>query len=111
MVWWLFAVKSIVLTFTILNALGSSGVKSCGLTLIWFDAVVLRQDDLSKYGLSIWVRFRGCERLRELTAQQQSGGERAVSTALYLLALQSMSAVPFRCADEINQVTYVCCAF
>lgn len=61
------------------------------------------EDDLSKYGLSICVRFRGSERLRELTAQQQSGGERAVSTALYLLSLQTLSAVPFRCADEINQ--------
>uniref|UniRef100_A0A2P2I297 Structural maintenance of chromosomes protein 5 n=1 Tax=Hirondellea gigas TaxID=1518452 RepID=A0A2P2I297_9CRUS len=61
------------------------------------------EDELSKYGLSICVRFRGSERLRELTAQQQSGGERAVSTALYLLALQTLSAVPFRCADEINQ--------
>ncbi|KAA0204071.1 hypothetical protein HAZT_HAZT007478 [Hyalella azteca] len=62
------------------------------------------EDDLSKYGLTIWVRFRGSEKLRELTAMQQSGGERAVSTALYLLALQTMSTVPFRCADEINQV-------
>ena len=61
------------------------------------------EDDLAKYGLSICVKFRGNERLRELTAQQQSGGERAVSTALYLLALQTLSAVPFRCADEINQ--------
>ncbi|KAF2354453.1 P-loop containing nucleoside triphosphate hydrolase [Trinorchestia longiramus] len=61
------------------------------------------EDDLSKYGLSICVRFRGSEKLRELTAQQQSGGERAVSTALYLLALQTLSTVPFRCADEINQ--------
>ncbi|XP_042231794.1 structural maintenance of chromosomes protein 5-like [Homarus americanus] len=61
------------------------------------------EDDFSKYGIMIKVRFRDNDRLRELTAQHQSGGERAVSTALYLLALQSLTSVPFRCVDEINQ--------
>ncbi|KAK8731079.1 hypothetical protein OTU49_007795 [Cherax quadricarinatus] len=60
-------------------------------------------DDFSKYGIVIKVRFRDNDRLRELTAHHQSGGERAVSTALYLLALQSLTTVPFRCVDEINQ--------
>ena len=31
------------------------------------------------------------------------GGERSVSTALYMMALQSLTKVPFRCVDEINQ--------
>ncbi|XP_071522811.1 structural maintenance of chromosomes protein 5 isoform X2 [Panulirus ornatus] len=61
------------------------------------------ENDFSKYGIVIKVRFRDSDRLRELTAQHQSGGERAVSTALYLLALQSQTSVPFRCVDEINQ--------
>ncbi|ROT82127.1 hypothetical protein C7M84_024713 [Penaeus vannamei] len=62
------------------------------------------EDDFRTYGIKIKVRFRDSDRLRELTAQHQSGGERAVSTALYLLALQSLTSVPFRCVDEINQV-------
>ncbi|XP_045610449.2 structural maintenance of chromosomes protein 5 isoform X1 [Procambarus clarkii] len=62
-----------------------------------------KDDDFSKYGIVIKVRFRDSDRLRELTAHHQSGGERAVSTALYLLALQSLAVVPFRCVDEINQ--------
>ena len=33
----------------------------------------------------------------------QSGGERSVATALYMLALQELTTVPFRCVDEINQ--------
>nr|XP_027207955.1 structural maintenance of chromosomes protein 5-like [Penaeus vannamei] len=61
------------------------------------------EDDFRTYGIKIKVRFRDSDRLRELTAQHQSGGERAVSTALYLLALQSLTSVPFRCVDEINQ--------
>lgn len=61
------------------------------------------ENDFTKYGLVIRVRFRDNEKLRELTAQHQSGGERAVSTALYLLALQGLTTVPFRCVDEINQ--------
>ncbi|XP_047483327.1 structural maintenance of chromosomes protein 5-like [Penaeus chinensis] len=61
------------------------------------------KDDFRTYGIKIKVRFRDSDRLRELTAQHQSGGERAVSTALYLLALQSLTSVPFRCVDEINQ--------
>ena len=57
--------------------------------------------------LFLQVKFRDEQRLQQLTAQQQSGGERAVSTALYLLALQSLTYAPFRCVDEINQVSVV----
>lgn len=38
-----------------------------------------------------------------LNSQRQSGGERAVSTIFYLMALQSLSRAPFRVVDEINQ--------
>ena len=41
--------------------------------------------------------------IKELTAHHQSGGERSVATALYMLALQELTTVPFRCVDEINQ--------
>ena len=29
--------------------------------------------------------------------------QRSVSTALYMMALQALTKVPFRCVDEINQ--------
>ena len=43
------------------------------------------------------------ETLQKLTAHRQSGGERAVSTIFFLMALQSMAQSPFRVVDEINQ--------
>ncbi|XP_022837400.1 structural maintenance of chromosomes protein 5 [Spodoptera litura] len=60
-------------------------------------------DDFDKYGISILVRFRESEQLQQLTRHTQSGGERALSTAVYLMALQRLTTVPFRCVDEINQ--------
>ncbi|XP_038218178.1 structural maintenance of chromosomes protein 5 [Zerene cesonia] len=61
-------------------------------------------EDYDGYGVGVWVRFRAAEQLQQLTRHAQSGGERALSTALYLLALQARAAaVPFRCVDEINQ--------
>jgi structural maintenance of chromosomes protein 5 len=49
------------------------------------------------------VKFREAEELQVLNAQRQSGGERSVSTILYLVALQGVAACPFRVVDEINQ--------
>lgn len=50
------------------------------------------------------VKFRDTDELQELTRTHQSGGERALTTAVYMIALQNLSRVPFRCVDEINQV-------
>ena len=41
--------------------------------------------------------------LAALTNHTQSGGEKSVTTALYIMSLQEMTQVPFRCVDEINQ--------
>ncbi|XP_075985981.1 structural maintenance of chromosomes 5 [Anticarsia gemmatalis] len=60
-------------------------------------------EDFDKYGISILVRFRASEQLQQLTRHAQSGGERALSTAIYLMSLQRLTTVPFRCVDEINQ--------
>ncbi|KPJ18495.1 Structural maintenance of chromosomes protein 5 [Papilio machaon] len=60
-------------------------------------------EDYDKYGVSILVRFRSSEQLAQLTRHAQSGGERALTTAIYLMALQRRTTVPFRCVDEINQ--------
>ena len=60
-------------------------------------------NDFAKYGVQIRVKFRDNEQLQELNAQRQSGGERSVSTMLYLMALQGNTSCPFRVVDEINQ--------
>jgi chromosome segregation ATPase len=66
--------------------------------------VRLKEDpDYAKWGIEILVKFRQTESLQVLTAHRQSGGERSVSTMLYLIALQSLSKSPFRVVDEINQ--------
>ena len=54
--------------------------------------------------MRIRVKFRDTEQLAELTPYQQSGGERSVSTVLYMISLQELTCCPFRCVDEINQV-------
>ncbi|XP_017884045.1 structural maintenance of chromosomes protein 5 [Ceratina calcarata] len=59
--------------------------------------------DFERYGLKIMVKFRDTDKLQELTRHHQSGGERAVTTAIYMISLQELSRVPFRCVDEINQ--------
>lgn len=49
------------------------------------------------------MKYRSSEPLIDLSANHHSGGERAVATALYMLAMQELTQVPFRCVDEINQ--------
>lgn len=60
----------------------------------------------SEYGIRIKVKFRDSEPMKDLDAYHQSGGERSVSTMIYMLALQELAFVPFRVVDEINQVNY-----
>ena len=57
----------------------------------------------SKYELQIKVRFRDSVPLEPLNVGRQSGGERSVSTMLFLLAMPTKNC-PFRLVDEINQV-------
>lgn len=61
------------------------------------------EHDYDNYGLRIRVKFRPNEGLQDLNAHTQSGGERAVSTAIYMLSLQELTPAPFRLVDEINQ--------
>ena len=62
-----------------------------------------QEEDYKSYGVSIKVKFRDETELAELSRGRQSGGEMSVTTAVYMLALQEMTTVPFRCVDEINQ--------
>ncbi|CAH9122921.1 unnamed protein product [Cuscuta epithymum] len=59
--------------------------------------------DFDKYGVLIRVQFRETGQLQILSAHHQSGGERSVSTILYLVSLQDLTTCPFRVVDEINQ--------
>lgn len=49
------------------------------------------------------VFCRESGQLQVLSAHHQSGGERSVSTILYLVSLQDLTNCPFRVVDEINQ--------
>ncbi|KAF9987172.1 Structural maintenance of chromosomes protein 5 [Modicella reniformis] len=60
-------------------------------------------EDYDKWCIEILVKFRDAEKLQKLTGQRQSGGERSVSTIMYLMALQALSNASFRVVDEINQ--------
>ncbi|KAF2810245.1 P-loop containing nucleoside triphosphate hydrolase protein [Mytilinidion resinicola] len=62
-----------------------------------------KHEDFDQWAIEILVRFRENEELAILDSHRQSGGERAVSTIFYLMALQDMARSPFRVVDEINQ--------
>ncbi|KAI9477764.1 MAG: hypothetical protein EXX96DRAFT_225498 [Benjaminiella poitrasii] len=65
---------------------------------------VQESEDFDKWwGINIYVKFRDNEKLQLLTGQRQSGGERSVTTILYLMSLQDLAKSPFRVVDEINQ--------
>ncbi|AMD18831.1 HBL071Wp [Eremothecium sinecaudum] len=57
----------------------------------------------SEWKIEIKVKFRDVAELKQLDSHTQSGGERAVSTVLYMIALQDFTNAPFRVVDEINQ--------
>ncbi|KAK4198430.1 putative structural maintenance of chromosomes protein [Triangularia verruculosa] len=64
---------------------------------------VHKDEDFDKWAIDIRVKFRQGETLQRLDQHRQSGGERAVSTIFYLMALQALAQAPFRVVDEINQ--------
>lgn len=69
-------------------------------------SVTLFKEDetrFSSWGIDINVAFRENEPLTKLSRMRQSGGERAITTAFYLIALQDRAHSPFRVLDEINQ--------
>jgi len=64
---------------------------------------LLRTGTYNNYELKLRVQFRDEAELSDLDGQKHSGGERAVSTIMFLMALQAFSTSPFRVVDEINQ--------
>lgn len=67
------------------------------------EVAIHKDDDFEQWAIQIRVKFREKEELSILDSHRQSGGERAVSTIFYLMALQSLAKAPFRVVDEINQ--------
>ena len=66
--------------------------------------VALRETGrLIDYEMQLRVAFHSGSAMVDLSGQRHSGGERAVSTVMYLMALQDMTSAPFRVVDEINQ--------
>ncbi|VDC05841.1 unnamed protein product [Peniophora sp. CBMAI 1063] len=60
-------------------------------------------DDYDKWAITIMVKFRDHEKLQQLTVHRQSGGERSLTTILYLMSLTEHARAPFALVDEINQ--------
>ncbi|KAF7351896.1 Structural maintenance of chromosomes protein 5 [Mycena venus] len=64
----------------------------------------IREDEsFDKWAIDILVKFRDTEKLQLLTSQRQSGGERSLTTILYLMSLTEEARAPFSLVDEINQ--------
>jgi hypothetical protein len=63
----------------------------------------IARSERSRFNAPIWVKFREKAELQKLEQYSQSGGEKSVSTMLYLLCLQMVTDTPFRVVDEINQ--------
>ncbi|PCH40750.1 nucleoside triphosphate hydrolase protein [Wolfiporia cocos MD-104 SS10] len=60
-------------------------------------------EDYDKWTIDILVKFRDEEKLQLLTGERQSGGERSLTTILYLMSLTEEARAPFSLVDEINQ--------
>ena len=68
---------------------------------------LVEHSEFDQFAISILVNFHpdrhGRTQKQQLSAGRQSGGEKSVTTMLYLLCLQSVTDAPFRIVDEINQ--------
>ncbi|KAJ6469210.1 hypothetical protein C8R47DRAFT_1024336 [Mycena vitilis] len=64
---------------------------------------VRQEESYAQWAIDILVKFRDTEKLQLLTAQRQSGGERSLTTILYLMSLTEEARAPFSLVDEINQ--------
>ncbi|KAA1076205.1 Structural maintenance of chromosomes protein 5 [Puccinia graminis f. sp. tritici] len=65
--------------------------------------VIVEDPDYEKWGIEVQVSFRDNEPLVRLDPHRQSGGERSLSTIMYLMSLTELSKSPFSLVDEINQ--------
>ena len=75
---------------TILSALGAVGYVK-----------LINPDSIDNAGLELFIGFRGMEPT-PLNPYSQSGGERSIAVATFLLALQKYIKSPFRAVDEFE---------
>jgi structural maintenance of chromosomes protein 5 len=66
-----------------------------------------KRGPFSTWGIEIRVSFRDGHLPQVLSAHAQSGGERSVSTIMYLMALQDMMTAPFRCVGKLQELLFV----
>jgi len=64
---------------------------------------IAEHESYSNWAIEIYVKFREKEELQLLTGHRQSGGERSLTTIMYIMALAEYSRAPFSLVDEINQ--------
>ncbi|KAH8096592.1 hypothetical protein BXZ70DRAFT_945257 [Cristinia sonorae] len=64
---------------------------------------ISQHEDFDKWAIDILVKFRDNEKLQLLTGERQSGGERSLTTIMYLMSLTEEARTPFSLVDEINQ--------
>lgn len=62
----------------------------------------LETGNFKDWGIEIRVSFRENCKAQVLNAQRHSGGERSVSTIMYLMAMQDMMVAPFRCVGKFR---------
>lgn len=67
------------------------------------EVTFVRKGTFSEYELQLKVSFKNNQDVSVLDGKKHSGGERSVSTIMYLMALQHLISSPFRTVDEINQ--------
>lgn len=64
---------------------------------------LIKTPDYEHWEIQILVSFREAKELSLLDSKVQSGGEKSVSTMLYLISMHDLTSCPFRLVDEINQ--------
>lgn len=56
---------------------------------------------MNSYQLHIKAMLKSFDRVRDLTSQSLSGGEKSFSTSLLLLSMRSLIHAPFCVMDEV----------
>lgn len=67
------------------------------------EVALVEKGAFSDFEIQLKVAFRAEGMIVDLSGFRHSGGERSVSTIMYLMALQELISSPFRIVDEINQ--------
>lgn len=94
---WLTAVKNVIKRLNINFSAFMERLQFCG------EVKLKETGTYLDYEIQLNVSFKENQAMSELSGTKHSGGERAVSTIMYLMSLQEVAFSPFRTVDEINQ--------